>query len=314
MNSGPVLLFSFLMAIPMLEGGCAAATGPSEAPYIGPQVSVSLSPETQAVQASYTEFGVASFAGIAELDNVPVGRFTVALTASIDTGWGCACAPSVLLLTSSITTAGFTVTVSLPPGTLASLVGALTVTAEATGAGYSSTSSANATVTVLPYYLLRVQCEAPAVNVSAGSEARFRVDILNMGNDNDSFDLRIDNEREVRAAGWSASLVIPAIPAVPPGGSLPVYVVVKSPPGRAAGKGAQTIELNITSVGSRARGPVQSAVLVLTASPKDRLDDPFNLTAVIVIIVAAAVAAALVWRRRKRRRIRAIDVEEVPPE
>jgi hypothetical protein len=193
-------------------------------------------------------------------------------------------------------------------------VGALTVTAEATGAGYSSTSSANATVTVLPYYLLRVQCEAPAVNVSAGSEARFKVDILNMGNDNDSFDLRIDNEREVRAAGWSASLVIPAIPAVPPGGSLPVYVVVKSPPGLAAGKGAQTIELNITSVGSRARGPVQSAVLVLTASPKDRLDDPFNLTAVIVIIVAAAVAAALVWRRRKRRRIRAIDVEEVPPE
>jgi hypothetical protein len=314
MNSGPVLLFSFLMAIPMLEGGCAAATGPSEAPYIGPQVSVSLSPETQAVQASYTEFGVASFAGIAELDNVPVGRFTVALTASIDTGWGCACAPSVLLLTSSITTAGFTVTVSLPPGTLASLVGALTVTAEATGAGYSSTSSANATVTVLPYYMLRVRCEAPAVNVSAGSEARFKVDILNMGNDNDSFDIRIENEGVVRAAGWSASLIVPAIPAVPPGGVMPVYVVVKSPPGLSAGKDDQTFELNVTSVGSRGHGPVQSAVLVLNASPKGGLGDSFNLTAIIVIIIVAAVAAALVWRRRRKRKTRAIDVEEVAPE
>jgi hypothetical protein len=285
----------------MLPADGAPAAAPPGAPAVGPQVSVSLSPPTKAAQPTYSEFGTVSFDGNVELDSMPGERATVALTSATDTGWGCACAPSVLLLTAGTARAGFTVTVSVPPGTLASIVGVLTVTAEATGTVFSSTSSAHATITVLPYYMLRVQCNAPIINMSAGSEARFNVDILNLGNDNDSYDFRIDNERELRAAGWSVDLMIPTIPAVPPGGRMPVHVVIKSPPGLSAGKGAQAIELNVSSAGSRARGEVQSAVVVLQASLKGGLDGPFNLTMILVVVIAAAVAAALAWRWRRRR-------------
>jgi len=312
MRSGTGRAIIALLLLSMLPASGAGAGAPPQPPALGPQVTLSLSPSTGEANVSYSKPGTVDFDGTAQLDRPPVSRVVVTLNASIDTGWGSGCSPSLLAFSSN-EPQHFTVTVSVPPGTLASLAGNLRVVADASGGGFSSSSSANATVTVQPYYQLAVRCESPTVNITAGGKARFKIDIQNQGNDNDSFNIDIGNEKELRASGWSFGLILPTIPFVPPGASMPVYVEVEAPRGLSNGNDPVTIDLSVTSRKSLSRGPVQSSNILLQASVKGGLDDPFNQMSIIAVVAVAAAAAVLGWRWRRKRKGRATDVGEAPP-
>jgi len=309
---GPVSAIAMLLVLPLLAASGVGAEAPPQPPALGPQVTLSLSPPTGEANVSHTEYGIVDFDGTVRLDRPPVSRVVVTLNASMITGWGCSCAPALLAFSSNAPQ-NFVVTVFVPPGTLASIVGDLWVFADATGTGFSSSNSANATVTVQPYYQLTVRCESPTLNITAGGKDRFKVDIQNQGNDNDSFDIKIDNEKELRAAGWSFGLILPTIPFVPPGASMPVYVEVEAPQGLSNGNNPVAIDLSVTSRRSLSRGPIQTSDIVLHANLKGGLDDPFSQMIIIAVVAVAAVAAAIAWRWRKKRGSRAQDVEEAPP-
>jgi len=296
----------------MQPAGGAPGADPPGTPSIGPQVSLSLDPPTREANVSDREFGVAAFNGTAEIDKLPGTRVVVTLSASTDTGWGCSCSPSIIAFSTNNVEV-FTVTVTVPPGTLASLLGILTVNASATGTGFSTSSSANATVTVQPYYQLRLQCESPYLNISAGGNGKFRVKIENRGNANDSYDIVIGNAEELRRAGWAVSISRPSIPFVGPGASMHFYVVVESPRSLPTGSEPASIEVKVTSTGSKTPGPVQSSDIVLYAKVRGGIGDPLNQTMIIVVVIAVVVVAALAWRRRKKRSGHAVDVEEAPP-
>ena len=311
MRSGPVPVITALLVLSILPAGGEGALPPAEAPSIGPEVTLSLTPSTAEADVSFTKYGNVWFSGNAEVDRLPVDRCVVTLTSSVDTGWASTCSPSILAFSTN-KVQSFQVTVSVPPGTLASLTGILTVTGEASGAGFSSTSTATANVTVAPYYLLRLQCESPHMNLSTGGKGSFKVELENRGNANDSFDIVIGNAEELRNAGWAVRIVRPSIPFVGPGSSMPFYVEVEAPRSLSNGGEPASIAVMATSTGSKTPGPHQSSDIHLYVKLRGGIDDPLNRTMILVVVIAMAVAAALAWRWRRKRKGRIAEavVEE----
>jgi hypothetical protein len=313
MRLGPVPVIMIMLALSTPLSGPAGAELPPDEPAVSPDVTLQLFPTTGVAGVSYSEYATVLFRGEMLMNRRPVETVVVTLTASVDTGWSAACSPTTLIFTSNTYTE-FQVTVAVPPRTLASALGILSVDAQMTGGALTTTTSTTANVTVYPYHMLRLKYSATSKDIKPDGKANFRVEVQNLGNEDDSYILSLGDQDKLQQGGWKLELVQPAMDTVPPNASMEfqVYIIApRNPPMDGAGC---NIDITVTSRKSVARPPVQSDTVIFRANLSyNPLDYPVFQVVIIAAVLVTAAVSLFYWRRRRKRISQPVDVEEAPP-
>ena len=108
-----------------------------------------------------------------------------------------------------------TLMVHVPPETSEGATGTIEVTVSAMPWGWTETNvvvSDFVVVSVKPYHKLSLSCDTPYTEIGQGSETYFNLQITNLGNNNDTFEIGIENEGDF--PGWviqkeASSIYIP---------------------------------------------------------------------------------------------------------
>ena len=76
------------------------------------------------------------------------------------------------------------------------------------GAMVGEVGKAQCQVIIKPYYMINIYSENPYIEISPGDGAVFSLKLFNMGNDQDTYRFKIDNEGDLVGVGWT----LPSIP------------------------------------------------------------------------------------------------------
>lgn len=96
-----------------------------------------------------------------------------------------------------------TLMVHVPPETSECVTGTISVTVSAMPWGWTETNvvvSDSVVVSVLPYHKTSLSCSTPYMEIGSGRETYFNLQITNLGNVNDTFEVGIENEKDF--PGW----------------------------------------------------------------------------------------------------------------
>jgi hypothetical protein len=292
-----------------LSGFSAAVPNP-----VTPDLQVHID-EPTTVQATVTDQQKATvvFQGAVQVDKLPVERVTVVLAMAIDTGWAASITPSTIVITDT-QAHPFSVCVVVPEATHADVVGHVKATASASGTSYSVTDEAGANVTVAPYYLVKLNSSAPYEEVLPGQMASFEVSVQNPGNAVDSYELEIENAKDLKNRGWSVELDKTTVSGLGPNGEAEVTVTAKpsqdwswdlwiSQP--------TSIVLKATSSGARNNNSVVTQSFPVIAFQKGYNMPLVNLiSGITVALVALAIVGIIIWHRRRAKRRNAQTAKE----
>jgi hypothetical protein len=280
---------------------------PAEAsPNPFPQMALSFSQSGIKLNPTFSQFGVASVQGTVSIDKLPGERFPVYITGTIDTGWGVGIAPSVILLMNNVKIAGFTVTVSCPPGTPANMVGDLRIEARGTGTTFDPIVVGHVVVTVKPFYMIRIDSPNPYKEVTPGSRLSFAVELQNYGNSMDSYDILIENQEELAGMGWTVSFSTPVVTKVRSGDSKTVRLSVLAPQKSTIYKAEGSL-INVKAVSQNARdeGTLVDMLYPFVVYERGTFIDPFFTGwASLLIITFGSISVYIlrrVWRWNKNR-------------
>jgi hypothetical protein len=266
-----------------------------------PMMSMSLYPS--GVIASPNDFapGAVAVGGTLTIDKMPAERIAVQVSAYIDTGWAVQCSPSVLVFANNKVT-GFTAMVVVPAGTSSSQVGTLRVEAKGQGMGFVTHAVAQAIVQVAPYYKLYLDSPMAYKEIAPGSKTDFTLQILNMGNSIDTFDLVVLNYGDLAAKGWTVSFSSSSVWKVGAMQSKFVKVFVQAPMGFSkwsAYKAEGTvIMMQAVSQNSRDTGIVKEQTFPLIAYERGTYIPGFD-GSMMAMTLLVVVGIALIKRRRE---------------
>ncbi len=177
------------------------------APNPIPILSLALYPTQLQVKVTQSQLGAVTFGGNATVEKINnIERVTVTLQAVVNTGWPVVISPTTIPYIIA-KTERFTVTVIVPPGTSSLHIGNVIVTGSAKAPGLSPiVASAQGVVTVAQYYKLRIEAESPLREVKPGELTYNVVNVYNDGNGQDTFELEIENNKDLVKAQWTVLL------------------------------------------------------------------------------------------------------------
>jgi hypothetical protein len=310
LRMGPVPILFVLLALLAAPPGLSGAETPPAGPDVTPEMTVRLTPSIGVAYVSYDQYTAVFFRGEVLLNRQTVVMAVVELCATMDNGWSTTCSPTALVFSYS-TYGEFQVTVSVPPRTLASEVGVLTVVAQETTGAVTSRTDAEANVTVFPYHMLRLYYGATSKNVVPGGKVNFSVDVQNLGNEDDSYVLTIWNTDRLMREGWQVEMVQPAVDTIPPNATMRFEVYVTAPREPILPGAWCDVNIEVKSRKSVARAPYASGTVGFRVNlAGNPLEYPLVELIIVAAVLVAAAASLVYWRRWRKRKTRAIDVEE----
>jgi len=276
-----------------------------EAP--GPSIlTINLSSTSENAAITDSVKGEAQFLGNVTVQMVKGQRISVSLTSTVDlAGWAASVNPDNMMFTSN-EPQPFIVKVSVQEGQPAWTVGTVSISGEAKGSGLTATDEATATVTVLPYYRINMECKNNRQQIAPGGLAEFNFKVWNMGNAADSFDLELVDRKGLESRGWDVSITPALLTDFPMGEYREVKVAARAPISwdwspykfentvielRGASKGA----------GEAGRPSVQSYPMRID---QKGLSLPGVAVVIILAVVVLASVVAIVMRIRRKRRAR----------
>ena len=192
-----------------------------------PTLFIKVEPPSQEAVVSPSAQGSVEFCGTVQVQHI-IGPVTITLMSSVDGGWASQCAPSTMEVRNE-SAVNFSVTVIVPQATPASIIGTLKVDARGQGTGYVITASCQAMITVKPYYRFSLNCTSPYQQIKPGNQAEFDVKVINEGNSVDSFELEIENQKELESKGWTITLSTAQVSGVQPLQNASFKVSAQSP-------------------------------------------------------------------------------------
>jgi hypothetical protein len=273
------------------------------------------------VTAAPSDYAPGSVADPAQLtiDKIPGERLVVDLTGSTDTGWPVTCVPPNLMMTTN-KIVPFTVYIQVPMNTPASSVGVLHVTASGGGGGgLRSAASAEAIVTVAPFYKVFVTSPMPFKEVPPGSTLTFMLDAYNLGNSVDTFYLDINNQGDLADKGWTVSFSTVTVPRIGPMQHKSVRLYVMAPKITTIYKTVATqILVTVHSEGSHDVGQDRNMfmpfIVYERGSYLDLYATGWSLTLLAIILVPTVWFLRWYGLRRKARRAALGETDEAEEE
>jgi hypothetical protein len=266
------------------------------APNPIPILSLSLYPTQLQAKVTQSQLGAVTFGGNATVEKINnIERVTVTLQAVVNTGWPVVISPTTIPYIIA-TTERFTVTVIVPPGTSSLQTGNVIVTGSAKAPGLSPiVASATAVVTVAQYYKLRIEAESPLREVKPGELTYNVVNVYNDGNGQDTFELEIENNKDLVKSQWTVLLGSTDI-SVQQEEYSPVRITAQTPQNwRIWAKEIHTIVVKVTSGEARAKNLLYSKSYPLFIYMRGYYIpgfDPF-------MVVLAFAFVAVVFKRRQ---------------
>ena len=263
-----------------------------------PQMAMSFSSAGITVAPSFFEPGVQQVQGTLSIDKIPGERFVVTLSGSIDTGWGVGIAPSLLAFQGNTKVVPFTVTVNTPPSTSVDLVGDLRIEARGKGLSLDPIVVGHVVVTVAPFYKLYIDSPNPYLEVTPGSKLSFLVELRNMGNSMDSYDIYVENTQELAGMGWTVSFSSPTVSKVRAYDSRTVRLYVMAPQRSVLYKAEGSI-INVRAISLNAldAGDQVDMVYPFVVYERGTFIDPFATSVGAVVLLAIVVPTAYIGRR-----------------
>ncbi|MEM3042214.1 MAG: choice-of-anchor T family protein [Thermoplasmata archaeon] len=266
-----------------------------------PVVKVYLDRALAEAEVSESAQGNVRLTGCVNVKSEEGVRLMIQMTASTDTGWPASVSPLEAVFDSSGTRA-FEALVVVPQATPASIIGTLTLQARGRGDGFvTGVASQTAKIIVRPYFRVGMEASPPHSEAAPGGEAEFYLKIWNQGNSVDSFDLAVENLRELVRDGWLVMLSSQGAYHVAPGECGTVKVTVRAPE-RSSLYTDETaiIRLHVTSQGAAARNESVSASDIVYVHERGYNQPAVAFLALaVVLVLALAVGYILVWWRRR---------------
>jgi len=261
-----------------------------------PVLALKLDAAQQDARVTESTQGVVQFTGQMSIDKLPVERCVVTLTSTTDIGWVSQISPSTAVFT-SLTPQSFTCTVVVPQGTGNNNQGKLVINGRAVAGGLQSQATTEAIITVLPYFRLTLDSDVPYREISPGSQAFFTVKLTNAGNAVDSFELEINNLKDLAAKKWTVVLSANTLPKIVPGEYKPFRITAQSPRDWTVWKSEPTVFI-IKATSQNAKDFQQ--VITLTF-PIYAYEKGFYIPGFDPLFLIAAFGVGLVVLRRKRQ-------------
>jgi hypothetical protein len=177
------------------------------APNPIPILSLSLFPSQLQAKVTQSQLGAVTFGGNATVEKIQgIERVTVTLAAVVNTGWPVVISPQTIPFINP-RTERFQVTVIVPPATSSLLTGNVIISGTAKAPGLAPIpASASAVVTVSQYFKLRIEAESPLREVKPGDLTFNVVNVYNDGNGQDTFELEIENNKDLVKNQWTVLL------------------------------------------------------------------------------------------------------------
>jgi hypothetical protein len=224
------------------------------APNPIPILSLSLFPSQLQAKVTQSQLGAVTFGGNATVEKIQgIERVTVTLQAVVNTGWPVVLSPQTIPYINP-RTERFQVTVIVPPATSSLITGTIIVTGNAKAPGLAPiVASASAVVTVSQYFKLRIEAESPLREVKPGELTFNVVNVYNDGNGQDTFELEIENNKDLVKNQWTVLLGSTDI-SIQQDEYMPVKITAQSPQKwRIYAKEIHTITIKVTSAEGRAK-------------------------------------------------------------
>ncbi len=279
--------------------GSNVAEDAEAAPNPIPILSLSLFPSQLQAKVTQSQLGAVTFGGNATVEKMPnVQRVTVTLQAIVNTGWPVVISPQTIAYVNP-RTERFTVSVIVPPATSSLITGNVIVSGSAKAPGLSPVvASASAVVTVAQYFKLRIEAESPLREVKPGEITFNVVNVYNDGNGQDTFELEIENNKELAKNQWTVLLGSTDI-SIQQDEYSPVKITAQTPQKwRLYAKEIHTITVKVTSSEGRAKNLLYAKDYPIFIYMKGTYIpgfDPF------LVIIAIGGAVAVVGIQRQRR-------------
>ena len=246
------------------------------APNPIPILSLSLYPTQLQAKVTQSQLGAVTFGGNATVEKISgIERVTVTLQAVVQTGWPVVISPQTIPFINP-DTVRFTVTVIVPPATSSLLTGNVMVTGSAKAPGLSPVVAS----------LREVKPGELTYNV---------VNVYNDGNGQDTFELEIENNKDLVKAQWTVLLGSTDISVMQDEYSA-VRITAQTPQEwRLYAKEIHTIIIKVTSAEARAKQLLYDKTYPLYIYMKGYYIpgfDPF-------MVVIAFALVAVVFKRRQ---------------
>ena len=224
------------------------------APNPIPILSLSLFPSQLQATVTQSQLGAVTFGGNATVDKIQgIERVTVTLQAVVNTGWPVVISPTTIAFIAP-RTQRFSVTVIVPPAQSSLITGSVIVTGTAKVPGLTPiVSQAQGVVTVAQYFKMRIEAEAPLREVKPGEITFNVVNVYNDGNGQDTFELEIENNKDLAKKQWTVLLGSTDI-SVLQDEYMPVKITAQTPQKwKIYIKQIETITIKVTSAEGRAK-------------------------------------------------------------
>ncbi len=265
------------------------------APNPIPILSLALYPTQLKAQVTQSQLGAVTFGGNATVEKISgIERVTVTLTSVVSTGWPVVTSPTTMVFINP-DTVSFTVTIIVPPATSSLITGNVIVTGTAKAPIISPVvASAGAVVTIAQYFKMRIEAESPLREVKPADLTYNVVNVYNDGNGLDTFELEIENNKDLAKKQWTVLLASTDI-SVNQDEYAPVRITAQtSQEWRIWAKEIETIIIKVTSFEARAKNELYSKTYPLYIYMKGYHIpgfDPF-------MVVIAFAFIAVVFKRR----------------
>lgn len=266
-----------------------------------PQMTMSFEKSGIMVSPSYFAPGSASVGGTLSIDKIPGERFLVTLYGKIDTGWAVSITPQQVAFQNNIKVQGFTVTVTAPAATPTSLAGDLRIEARGDSLSLNPSVVGHVAVAVAPFFKLFIESPNPYKEVTPGSRFHFVVDLRNAGNSMDSYDIFVENQQELAAAGWTVSFTTPVVTKVRSTDIKSVRLSVMAPQKSTLYKAEGTV-INVRAISQNARDANMEVDMVYPFVVYERgtYIDLLATSVATVVLLAIVLPMAYIARRVRR--------------
>jgi hypothetical protein len=145
---------------------------------------------------------------------------------------------------------------------------------------------------------------APYEEVLPGEMASFSLVVKNPGNAVDSYELEIENLKQLKEQGWSVELDKTSISNLGPNGEVEITITAKHSQDwswELYTSEATLIILKANSLGAQANSTVISQIFPLNAYQKGFNTPLVNLISGVTVALVVLVVVGIVIRRRKRK-------------
>jgi len=262
-----------------------------------PTLSISpLDPPEVTIEAAPTSTSSGIFHATVTVDKPPaIGTVMVSLDATTSTDWTTTVDPATIPFTSP-GSVQITVRVTVPPETLSSSVGMVTVTGIGTYPGYSTPpASSTGTVKIKQYYrcLLNI---TPTLGID--NPQTYKIIVTNNGNGNDSFELNIPLQQVLTKVGLSVAFDRTTTEKIPQHSTATINMTVSYGPSAASGKKEIYVRSTSKASMSSGNGTVYTDAMTTIDVQPWHGSSGISLGVIALVIVIIVVVVILIAKKK----------------